>query len=265
MYKKVFSFLVIIVTLLSACNSNNSNTDTTMPAGEKQIRDLIKQYPDSLALQNKLVDYFASNSDYDNAVKETNITIAKDSNNPTLWDAKARLLFLNNDTLGAIHAFEKAIQIYPDPQYIISLATLYAQTNNPMALAMSDALLQAPVANANLQAQFIKGLYYNFSGDKVKAISFFDKCLLMDYTFLDAYREKAIALYDLGKYEEALKLLGTATTVQKTFEEGWYWMGRCYQKLNKPKEAIDSYQLALQLAPDYIEAKDALSKMGIKS
>ena len=53
-------------------------------------------------------------------------------------------------------------------------------------------------------------------------------------------------------------------TVKRSFDEAWYWLGRCYEKLNRNKEAVESYQLALQIDPDYIEAKDALGKLGIK-
>ena len=55
-----------------------------------------------------------------------------------------------------------------------------------------------------------------------------------------------------------------AVKVQNTFDEGYYWMGRCYEKLGKRKEAIDNYQLALQIDANYIEAKDALGRLGIK-
>lgn len=265
MLKSIIYVLLLATFLVTSCNNNDNKDTATIPAVEQTLRDQLKKYPDSLALHNKLVDYFAGNNDYGNAIKETNLVIEKDSSNPTLWDAKARLLFLKGDTTGAINAFNHAIEIYPDPKYVISLGTLYAQTNDPLALAMADALLNAQRANAALQAFFIKGLYYSYSGDKAQAVSFFDKCLTTDYTFLDAYREKAIALYDMAKYEEALKVLETATTVQKTYEEGWYWMGKCYQKLNKNKEAIESYRMTVQLDPEFLEAKDALGKMGVKS
>jgi tetratricopeptide (TPR) repeat protein len=55
----------------------------------------------------------------------------------------------------------------------------------------------------------------------------------------------------------------SAVKIQNTFDEGYYWMGRCYEKLDKRKEAIENYQLALQIDPNYIEAKDALRRCGI--
>jgi tetratricopeptide (TPR) repeat protein len=76
-----------------------------------------------------------------------------------------------------------------------------------------------------------------------------------------AYREKAIALYDQAKYEEALKVLERAVTIQNNFDEGYYWMGNCYKKLNKKEEAIQSYHTALMYDKDFIEARDSLKTL----
>ncbi len=35
------------------------------------------------------------------------------------------------------------------------------------------------------------------------------------------------------KYEDAIKVLKRAVTIQNNFDEGYYWMGKCYEKLNK--------------------------------
>ena len=79
---------------------------------------------------------------------------------------------------------------------------------------------------------------------------------------MEAYREKAIALYDLGKYKEALAVLDKAVTLQNGFDEGYYYKGRCFEKLNKIPEAIEMYERALMYDKDYVEAKEALAKLG---
>ena len=147
---------------------------------------------------------------------------------------------------------------------MISLATLYAQTKNAKALSLADTLLIKFKPDAIKQALFIKGLYYSFAEEKLKAISFFDQCLALDFHNMDAYREKAIALYDLKKYEDALKVLDRAITLENNFDEGYYYKGRCLEKLNRTDEAIEAYQSALMYTSDYIEAKDALARLGIK-
>ena len=79
-----------------------------------------------------------------------------------------------------------------------------------------------------------------------------------------AYREKAIALYNEKKYENAIKVLKRAVTIQNNFDEGYFWMGKCYEKLGRKDEAIESYQRALLYDKDYIEARDALNKIEAK-
>ena len=76
-----------------------------------------------------------------------------------------------------------------------------------------------------------------------------------------AYREKAIALYDQGKYEAALKVLDKAVTIQNNFDEGYYWLGNCFKKLNRKQEAIESYQTALMYDKNFIEARDSLKTL----
>ena len=44
----------------------------------------------------------------------------------------------------------------------MSLGSLYAQTKNPMAITMADALLKVPKGNAEKQALFIKGLILSY-------------------------------------------------------------------------------------------------------
>ena len=54
---------------------------------------------------------------------------------------------------------------------------------------------------------------------------------------MEAYREKAIALYELDKYDEAIAVLHRALTVDVAYDEAYYWLGRCSQQQNKLKEA----------------------------
>jgi len=263
------TFFSVITIILFSCSNNatedkTSAANNTIPEQEKKLRDLVAQYPDSLLLYENLIQYFRENGNYSQAIAETWYALKRDSSNGRLLYMNAILLSENEDTLQAIRAWEKVVDSDPQPENVLSLGSLYALTKNPMALTMADALLLAPKANARVKALFIKGLYYSTAGDKTQAIDFFNKCLSLDYSFLFAYREKAIALYDTGKYLDALKVLELSLAIKQTNEEAYYWMGRCFEKLGKKEEAIQNYQLALQIDKEYIEAKDALGKLGVK-
>jgi len=259
--------LLSVIILFAACNTNAIEQPVTkqeIPVQEKEMKDAIAKYPDSMLLRKNLVQYYLDNDNNDMALAELNSAIKKDSTDASLWDKKGELYIEKNDTLNAISSYRKAIDIFPDPQYIMSVGWLYAQTKDSNAIAMADALLLGKNAHAEKEALLIKGLYFSAKGDKQKALHFFDNCLALDYTYMLAYREKAILLYDLGKYDDALKVLDRAVTLQNKFDEGYYWMGRCFEKLNRTNDAIESYKSALLYNPDYIEAKDALGKLGVK-
>ena len=261
---KNISLYCAVAIILTACNNNTSTNSqiAPTPAAEKLLREAITKFPDSVLLKENLIQYFRENSNYGEAIAETDKAIKKDTTNPRLWDMKAILHLENNDTISAIKAFEKAVAIEPQPTYLLSLGTLYAQTKNKSAIILADELLAAPKANAGKEAFFIKGLYFSATNDKQQAINFFDKCLALDFMNVPAYKEKATCLYDLGKYKDAIQTLEKAVAIQSTFDEGYYWLGRCYEKINQPKDAAEYYKLALQIDPDYAEAKDALLHLG---
>jgi tetratricopeptide (TPR) repeat protein len=261
---KYLIFLVFLF-FISCNNRENTATDKYDSLSREQLlKNDISNHPDSALLTENLIQYYRDAGQYNKALQVVNNSLSKESGNPRWWDIKGTLDLENNDTLGSIHSFEKAISIYPDPQYLIRLGILYAQTKNLNSLALADSLLTNKKADAAKEANFIKGLYYSYSNQKLKAISYFDTCLFIRYTYMDAYIEKALALYDLEKYTDALTVLDKALTLQNNFEEGYYYRGKCLEKLNRRFEAIEAYQMALAFSPDYVEAKEALSRLGVK-
>jgi tetratricopeptide (TPR) repeat protein len=257
-------FFATAVSFFSCTGNNSSNTKpeaAAMPEEEKKLREAITAHPDSLMLVENLVQYFRDNDNYSEAIAETEKALQKDSLNEKLWYMKALMLFENEDTTRAITAWERIIRINPRPEYIKTLGFLYAITRDNMAIAMSDLMMKVSPP----EALFIKGIYYGKIGEKENAIAFFNECLKINYKDLMAYREKAIAEYEMGRYVDALKTLELSLAVKQTYDEAYYWAGRCYEKLGKNKEAAENYQMALQFAEgnDYPEAKDALGRLGI--
>ena len=262
--KKITVLLFII--LNASCRGKDEQDASVLPNESliNHLKESVAKYPDSLQVIEKLIEYYRDNGKYDSALVLTDNAIKRDSQVAELWDIKATLHFENSDTLNSIKSLEHAIRIYPLPEYIISLGTIYAQIKNPKAIELADALIIGDKSKAHKEAIFIKGLYYTYSGNKKMAIKLFDSCINIEYTYMFAYREKAIALYDLGDYEEALKVLTKAVTIQNNFDEGYFWMGKVYEKLNRKQEAIESYQTSLMYDKDFTEAKESLKRLGAR-
>jgi tetratricopeptide (TPR) repeat protein len=253
-----FAFFIII----SCNNPNYDRVQSSTELNQKEsIKNAIREFPDSLMLVQNLIEIYRAEGAYDSALFLTDMQIKRDSGNAYLWNMKATLLFENEDTINAIKSLEHAINIYPLPEYLVALGTIYAEIKNFRSLMIADELLKANKVKSGKDAMFVKGLYYSYTNDKKKAIEYFDSSLHMDFTYMFSYREKAIALYDLGKYAEALEVLKKAVTIQNNFDEGYYWMGKCYEKLGREDDAIQSYQTALLYDKNFTEAREALDKI----
>src|SRR5450432_2747047 len=141
---------------------NNSNDDdaqsTTEPNPKESLKNAIKEFPDSLSLVQNLIEMYSGDGDYDSALSLTDQQIKKDSGNAYLWNMKATLLFENDDTLNAIKSLEHAINIYPLPEYLVALGTIYAEIKNPKSLFIADGLLKTNRVKSGKEAMFVKGL-----------------------------------------------------------------------------------------------------------
>lgn len=268
--KKITAPLLLLMLLVS-CNQKTAEptappADTISKANPiQQMNEAITRFPDSLLLRENLIQYYREQGNYEQAIASTHSALNKDSANARLWNILGTLLFENEDSTGSINAFESSVRIAPDPRNLIPLGELYAETKNPKAIEVANGLAILKKSPTDKDALFIKGLYYNYTEAYSKAIPFFDQCLAIDYSYMDAYREKGIALYNLGKYKDALLVLDKGTTLQNGFDEGFYWMGRCYEKLNNSENAIQQYELAIAAAQrnndDNQDARDALQRL----
>jgi len=254
-------------TLNATAEPSNPSESAYVPSTkeEKKLSDLANRYPDSLILQEDLIQYYRENGNYDMAIKVADRTIEKHNHIARLYNIRGTLAYEDDDTTTAIKSFEKAVSILPDPEYVVSLAILYARTKNPKSITLADRIIKTTKASEDEKAYFIKGLYYSSAGDKKKSIDYFDKALNLSYTFMDAYREKALSLYAMGKYNDALSVMDKALTINNTWDEGYYYSGMILEKMNRRYDAILSYQNALKLSPDYSEARDALTRLGVHS
>ena len=259
---KLFYIIPVLIFFLASCTSKDKEIKHSPDSNSiEAIKNAIKDFPDSLILKQNLIEAYRNEGQYDSAIAVADKELAKDSGSAYLWNIKATLYFEDNDTLKAINSLQHAIDVYPLPEYLVALGTVFAEIKNENALKIADNLLHDNKEKHGKDAYFIKGLYFNYINEPQKAIVYLDSCLKLDFTYMYAYREKGIALYQEKKYEDAIKILSRGVTLQNNFDEGYYWMGKCYEKLNKKEEAIQSYQSALLYDKNFIEARKALDRL----
>lgn len=106
--------------------------------------------------------------------------------------------------------------------------------------------------------------YYNIAeaainiGQYDKAVQYFDMALADNTTLISkgdglmyTYKDKAGALTELGRYDEALKTVNAGLVLYKNSTGMWNNKGWVLYKMGRNNEAVDAYTQAVTIDPSY--------------
>lgn len=226
------------------------------------LNDALKELPRSFLLQLTLARTFEAQKNISAALDVCeNILRA----NPKQMDAlvlKADLLDQQNKTGASIATLEKAYSINQGIEKIdYKLGYKYAFTKNPKTIAFCDNLLKEDSLNEHAEPLYFKGVYFEKTGDTNKALILFNEAIIRDYTFIDAYMNKGKILYDMKKYNDAIKTYRLLLNIQSTYSDAYYWLGKCQEAMGKKEEARVNYERAYGLDKTLTEAFDAANRL----
>ena len=87
-----------------------------------------------------------------------------------------------------------------------------------------------------------------------KALDAFDFAIVINEEFTTAYFNKANALYNLERYNEAISVYKETFSLEKPEALTFYYIGECYERLEDYRKAKINYNKAIQLNPDLADA-----------
>lgn len=271
MQLKAAFFTSLLTLSVVACTNDSSAPSEKEPAVAastdtklQQLETKLQQAPEVDSIREQFVEQLVQNNQYDKALLQIEQLLQKQPANPAYLFMKADALERKGDTANAIAAYEQSIAaagLFVEAE--MRLASLYAETGNKKAADVCDVLLKdATAVQFRSDILFIKAAYYTKAKEPVKALAIYNQLIREDYTYLDAYIEKGLIYYDQKKFQEAHKVFTQSTNVSNKFADGYYWMAKTEEKLNRTTEAIDNYKRSLALDQSITEAKDALKRLG---
>ncbi len=166
----------------------------------------------------------------------------------------------------AISNYKKALKINPryadaynNLGYTLELTGKYKDAAKNYQRAVE---CDASYANAyyNLGNSFLRAEDYQ------SAAANFSTAVKLDENYILAYNNLALAYENLGDYEKALEnftcaIDSPAYKSAETLARLHNNRGACYQQMRRFKEALDDYQQAIQLDPNYSEPLDNLERL----
>ncbi|MGH7807983.1 MAG: tetratricopeptide repeat protein [Thermodesulfobacteriota bacterium] len=115
------------------------------------------------------------------------------------------------------------------------------------------------------EAYTFLGWTYSFQGKLQEAIAECENAIKVDPDFGNPYNDIGAYLIELERYDEAIPWLEKAT-LAKRYEPRHYPhfnLGRVYLIKGMVKKALEEFQKALEIYPDYAVAKEAIEKLRV--
>lgn len=133
-----------------------------------------------------------------------------------------------------------------------------AQVQGKLELAIS--LYKRSIElHATAEAHTYLGWTYHFQGKLEAAIEECKKAIAVDPSFGNPYNDIGAYLIEMGKHEDAIPWLEKATRSERyeSYHFAWFNLGRAYQHKEWYRKALECYEQAMEMEPEYKPAQEA--------
>ena len=164
---------------------------------------------------------------------------------------EALALQKNGDLKGALKVLDKAIELYPDNQYVyVNRGNIYNDALKNYNAAIADFNKTIEI-NAKFSWPYLnRALAYERQKRHDEAIADFTKAIDLDPNYASAYNGRAWNYYQLGKFDEALVDIDRALKLAPN-DANYYDTRACvYMGMKRYDAALDDLEKALVLSPE---------------
>lgn len=165
------------------------------------------------------------------------------------------------DTAKALSSFQTSVQV--DPNYqpsFLQLGAIYAARKDSLALRYFENAYRAD--SSDMIGRYSQAMFYQDNKLYEKAKAVYRKIILKDPQYSDAFFNTGWILMRQDSFEKAARQFDLVTRIDPTNAGAYYNRGVCYEILGRKKEALGDYNQALELDPEYTEARDAVKRIG---
>lgn len=209
--------------------------------------------PEKKEIKELLMGLYIQNDETENAFSTVNQLLELGPDNTEYLFVKANCLSDLNQLGEALEIYNNIITIDPlcFKAYGGRGVVFYKLSQLDNALTDFNKAIENPIKNAIIFAY--RGLVFIDKQKFKQALKDFDKALKIDRNLEIARINRAFVLRTLGKFDEAFKEIGKTEHIGIN-SEGHHQKGIIYLKNNRLKEALDSYNKAVELDKNNVEA-----------
>lgn len=160
----------------------------------------------------------------------------------------------------AIVNFQRSVDINSDmTEAFIMLGDLHEKSGSEFAGGYYANAVRADSNDMN--ALFSLAFYQQNHGQEGQALGIYKRMILLDRTFVPAYVNGGILFLAQDSVAQAQSWLREGLSMDSSFVLTHYYLGQCAEKMGLPEQARKHYENALEIDPDYSDARRALGTL----
>jgi tetratricopeptide (TPR) repeat protein len=251
---------------LSAAMNGRSAADAHLLAGQIRFemgrfeeavasyRSLVAIAPDHPAGHYNLGVCLARLRQFEEADDHFQRAVAADPLRPESQLGLGVCLLQQNRTAEARVAFDQCLRLRPDyvPALFGQAVTAQLEGRHEQALAIYRRLLEAKPDQPEVLSNALVCAHELGNRDLVERYA--EKTLQADPESRAAILALIHLAMDSGDYEAAVAEYERITTKEPDYFDGWFNLGVCYERLDRPEDAARAYQRAVELQPQNLHA-----------
>jgi tetratricopeptide (TPR) repeat protein len=240
----------------------SKNVDLALTSFDK----CLEYNPDHIGCLLKRAEIDLLLRKYPEALEGINRALKIDQFQPEAYYMKGLLYKETGDTANAVSSYATAIE--RDPQFYdayIQLGLLYASAGSDLALEYYNSAIE--LRPTSIEALYNKAMFLQ-SNARLKperlrqALKVYDIIDEIDPTMPTAmYNKGYVYLEYILEYDSAAMMFTEAIERLPVDHQAYYNRGLCYESLNQLTKAIEDYDRALKLKPNYTPAAIAKGRV----
>jgi len=262
-FKYSICFITVVLLFLSfSChntdkkndvNSKGIDTLSDTSSAEKKLQFLnnkIKADPKNPELYHERALFALTQKDVNAALEDMTRALSLDSTKAKYYITIGDVYFAANKTRFTKDALEKAISLEPkNVEAILKLAELYLFVEDyKTSVQYIDDALKIDVTNP--KAYFMKGMDFKCLKDTAKAISSFTTAIEQNPKYYEPYMQLGL-IFSAKHNKLALQYFNTAISLHPQSTEAYYGRAFFRQESGEFDQAIEDYNIILQIDPKY--------------
>lgn len=224
------------------------------------LNKCLMHFPGRTETLLKLSEFYFILKQTDHSLNTLNFIVMKNPQNAEAFYMLGMNFKEMEDKDRAINSFQRAVELDASlTDGWIALGDLYTAKNDKQALQYyRNAKLSDSKSTIAVHAL---AYYLQEHGREEEAIREYDKIIMMDKNYGAAYLNAGILMLEKDSLQYALEKFKILTQIEPSNPKAHFYSGVAYENMSDTTRAITSYENALNLDPDYINARTQIGQL----